>query len=275
MTGPTIDPRPRSPRGTPMTTVTHPTPTTAPTAAPTPRVPVRRTGPSPAVLIALEVRKSLSTRSGRAVAIAAVVLGPVVMAMLAGADQPEGPAASIGEIGLFAVLVVAALGVLSTAGEWTHRTVQTTFLVVPQRGRVLAAKATAMALLGGVLGAVSAGVSALVFAALADGGDWDGVPRAIAVVTAASAVFAVTGAGIGAAVGNSAAALTGTYLVLLVVLPLLRSVQPELTERLDPTGAVLTLTADGVSTTPVLVLVGWTIVSTVAGVLVTRRRAVA
>ena len=251
-----------------MTTVLDATSTTI-------SVPVRRTGPSPAALVALEVRKSLSTRSGTAVAIAAVVLGPVVMAVLAGADQPDGAAASIGEIGLFAVLVVTALGVLCTAGEWTHRTVQTTFLVVPQRGRVLAAKAMAMALLGAVLGAVSAGASALVFGALADGGGWDGVPRAVAVVVAASAVFAVTGAGIGAAVGNSAAALTGTYLVLLVVLPLLRSVQPELAERLDPTAAVLTLTADGVSTTPVLVLAGWTVVSTMAGVLVTRRRAVA
>ena len=62
------------------------------------------------------------------------------MAVVAGSEQAQAPAASIGGVGLFAVLVLAALGVLSTAGEWTHRTVQTTFLV-PQRGRVLAAEA--------------------------------------------------------------------------------------------------------------------------------------
>ena len=256
-----------------MTTVLPTAPSS--TSATVARVPVRKTGPSPAALVVLEVRKSLSTRSGRAVAIAAVVLGPVIMAVLAGAEQSDAPAAAIGEFGLFAVLVLAALGVLSTAGEWTHRTVQTTFLVVPQRGRVLAAKAAAMALLGAGLAAASAGASALVLAAVADGADWDGALRAVVVVAAAGAAFAVIGAGIGAVVGNSAAALTGTYLAFLVVFPLLRSVQPELAARSDPTDAVLTLTAGGAATTPVLVLVGWTVLATGAGVLVTRRRAVA
>ena len=46
----------------------------------------------------------------------------------------------LGFTGMLTALVLLALGVLSTAGEWTHRSVQTTFLLVPQRGRVIASK---------------------------------------------------------------------------------------------------------------------------------------
>jgi hypothetical protein len=166
--------------------------------------------------------------------------------------------------------------VLSTAGEWTHRTVQTTFLVVPQRGRVVAAKAVATALLGAVLAAVATAATAGVLA-VAPLGDlsWDGVPQAIGVVVAAGAAFAVVGAGVGAAVGNSPAALTGLYLTVLGVMPVLRLAQPGIAEKLDPADATLGLALGSGGTTQVLVLTGWVLVSLVAGAVVTRRRAVA
>ena len=43
--------------------------------------------------------------------------------------------------GMLTALVLLSLGVLSTAGEWSHGTVQTTYLLEPRRGRVMAAKA--------------------------------------------------------------------------------------------------------------------------------------
>lgn len=43
---------------------------------------------------------------------------------------------------------------LSSAGEWTHRTVQTTYLAVPRRDRVTAAKYAASALLGAAIATV-------------------------------------------------------------------------------------------------------------------------
>ncbi len=251
------------------------------TATLTPSVahPVVRTGAaSPATLVGIELRKSLSTRSGRTLAVAAAVLAPVITAVLAlTSDDDLGSASGpVGAMGLVTVLVLLSLGVLSTAGEWTHRTVQTTFLLVPQRGRVLAAKAVATALLGAAVAAASTAATVGVLA-VAPVGDlsWDGVPRAVGVVVAAGATFAVIGAGIGAAVANSPAALTGTYLALLGVMPVLRLSQPGLAEKADPVDAVLSLATGHGGATQVLVLTGWVVVSTVAGAVVTRRRAVA
>jgi ABC-2 type transport system permease protein len=245
------------------------------TAAPT-RPEVRRTRPSLPTLVGLEMRKSLSTRSGRSVALAAVLLAPAAMAVAGLSGDALGSAAGpVGAVGLLTAMMLLALGVLSTAGEWSLRTVQTTFLLVPQRGRVTAAKAVAAAALGAALAALAVGMSTAVLA-LTVGGDlsWAGVPGAVVTVVAAGAAFAVTGAGIGAAVGNSPAALTGLYLVLLGVLPVVRGVQPDFGERIDPVNATLALALDGPATTPIAILVGWAAVSTAAGAVLTRRRAV-
>ena len=47
------------------------------------------------------------------------------------------------------------------------------------------------------------------------------------------------GAGVGAAVGNTAGALTGIYLLDLGVLPVLQTVKPEMADKIDPGNAVL------------------------------------
>ena len=63
-------------------------------------------------------------------------------------DAPPSAATMLALLGTLVSLLLIAVGVLSTAGEWTHGTVQTTFLAVPRRGRVLAAKYAGTALLG-------------------------------------------------------------------------------------------------------------------------------
>ena len=137
---------------------------TAAVATPVPARPVvRRTDPSLAGAVGLEVRKSLSTRSGLAVAGAATLLAPAAIAIAAGTaseslDNVLGP---LVVTGLLSALVLVSLGVLSTAGEWSHGSIQTTFLLEPRRGRVMATKAAAVALMGAVVGAVAAGLSAL------------------------------------------------------------------------------------------------------------------
>ncbi|MGY1733858.1 hypothetical protein ACI798_20300 [Geodermatophilus sp. SYSU D01045] len=241
------------------------------------RPPVRAGAPSPTALVGIELRKSLSTRSGRSLAAASVLLAPAATAVVAAASE-EGLASVTGPIGVMGVLtglVLVALGALSTAGEWSHRTVQTTYLLVPRRGRVLAAKAVAVALLGAALAALSAALTAGVLAVLVDGASWEGAGRALGVVVAAGAVFAVTGAGVGAALANTPATLTSFYLVVLGVLPLVRNFEPEIGTRLDPADAVVALAMGPAPTRPVLVLTGWVVVSVVAGAVVTRRRAVA
>jgi hypothetical protein len=54
-------------------------------------------------------------------------------------EQPESVRELLGVMGGLLAVLMLTLGVLATAGEWTHRTVQTTFLFVPRRGKVIAA----------------------------------------------------------------------------------------------------------------------------------------
>ncbi len=250
--------------------------TTAIATAPVAGSMARRTGPSFPVLTGLEIRKSLSTRSGKTVAALGVLVGPlgVMLATLTSGNGVAAPMA-LGIMGMLIALVLLALGVLSTAGEWTHKSVQTTYLLVPQRGRVLAAKAVAMALLGLVLAALGVAGAVGALALLTSGVVWAGVTQAVITVIASGGAFAVIGAGIGAAVGNSAAAMTGTYLAVLGVLPVLNSVKPEIAEKLDPASSIVTLAQMGPATTPIVVISAWMVVSTIAGIVITRRRSVA
>ncbi|NEK60038.1 hypothetical protein GCU56_19465 [Geodermatophilus sabuli] len=239
-------------------------------------LPVRRTAPSLPLLVGLEIRKSLSTRSGKALAVAATLLGPAA-AVIASASSDEDLGSVTGPLSVMGLLtgyLLISLGVLSTAGEWSHRTVQTTYLLVPHRGRVLATKAVAVALIGAALAALSTALTAGVLATMVDGVSWDGAGQAVGVVVAAGAAFAVIGAGVGAALANTPGALTGLYLVLLGVMPVLSNSKPELAEDLDPANAVLHLGMGEQGTQPIVVIAGWVVVSTVAGWVLTHRRAV-
>src|SRR5690242_20258818 len=96
--------------------------TTAVASSVTLRLTARRTGPSLPSAIWLEVRKSLSTRSGLALVSAAVLLAPAATAIAAGTanaplDNVLGP---LVVTGMLTALVLVSLGVLSTAGEWSH-----------------------------------------------------------------------------------------------------------------------------------------------------------
>ena len=237
---------------------------------------VRPSAPSVGTLTGIEMRKSLSTRSGKAVGLVAVLLGPLGVLIASSDAEGTAPAAAIlGFTGMLSAFVLLALGVLSTAGEWTHKSVQTTYLVVPQRGRVIASKVLAMSVLGAAFAAVGAAVTIGMLVVIPDPVGWTAVGRAVAVAVAAGAAMAVTGAGIGAALGNSPAALTGTYLTVLGVLPILQAFKPEIAEKVDPASSIVNLAQFGVTTTPVLVLVGWVVVSVALGAVITRRRAVA
>ncbi len=250
--------------------------TTLAPVVPAARITARRTGPSFPALTGLEIRKSLSTRSGKTVAALAVAVGPlgVLLATMTGGGGVAA-AMALGIMGMLTALVLLALGVLSTAGEWTHKSVQTTYLLVPQRGRVLAAKATAMALLGLVLTSLGVAGAVGALALFTTGVTWVAAGQAVIAVIASGAAFAVIGAGIGAAVGNSAAAMTGTYLTVLGILPVVSSVKPGIAEKLDPASSIVTLAEQGASTTPIAVITGWVLISTIAGIVITRRRSVA
>lgn len=238
--------------------------------------PVADHRPPLARLVRVEVRKSLSTRSGRLLAGVAALLPAAGLALLLTlGNNPDGVGEMLGLLGTLVAMLMIAVGVLATAGEWTHGTVQTTFLTVPQRGRVLVAKYAGMALLGAAIGAVVVGTTFAVAAVGTDPGfSWDGAGTAITATVAAAAAMTLVGAGIGAAVANAPAALTGTYVVLLVVLGILRGVRPGWADNLDPVNATAQLIDGSATGRPVAVLLGWVLATTVAGAVVTRRRAV-
>jgi ABC-2 type transport system permease protein len=228
-------------------------------------------------LAGLEVRKILSTRSGVALAGSAALLpGLATVLALMLDDPPPNAPQLLGVFGTLAAVLLVSVGVLSTAGEWTHGTVQTTFLAVPQRGRVLVAKYAATALLGA---AVAACVVAISLAAVAVGADadfgWAGTVTAVVATLAGSAALTVTGAGIGAASGNAPAALTGTYVTLLLGMSILNGLKPAVGRWVDPVSALHDLVVDVNTARTVTVLLAWVAVTTLTGVLVTRRRAVA
>ena len=236
----------------------------------------RRTAPSLPAAVWLVVRKSLSTRSGLALVVAATLLAPAAIAIAAGTTNESLPNV-VGPLvvtGMLSALVLVSLGVLSTAGEWSHGSVQTTFLLEPRRGRVMVAKGAAVALMGAVVAVVAAGISSLVLVALEPSASWDGAGRAILMVAVAGATFALIGAGVGAAVGNTPGALTGIYLLDLGVLPILQTVKPEVADKIDPGNAVLELAQGQHQALSITILAVWVGVSLVAGTVMTRRRQV-
>ena len=139
----------------------------------------------------------------------------------------------------------------------------------------MAAKTVAVALMGAVIAAISTSITAGVLTVAPIGNPtWDGAPLAIGVAVAAGAAFAVIGAGVGAALGNTPAALTGLYLTMLGAMPALRLVRPEIAEKVDPVDATLALAFGQGTATPAIVLAGWVVVAVVSGTVVAGRRAV-
>ncbi len=250
---------------------------TAAVATPVPVRPVvRRTAPSLPAAIWLEVRKSFSTRSGLALVASALLLAPAAVAIAAGTaseslDNVLGP---LVVTGLLTALVLVSLGVLSTAGEWSHGSIQTTFLLEPRRGRVMATKAIAVAAMGAVIATAAAVISGLLLAVMEPSASWDGGGRAILMVAVAGAVFALIGAGVGAAVGNTPGALTGIYLLDLGLLPVLQIVKPELADTIDPGNAILSLAQGDQQAQSIAILAVWVGVALIAGTVMSRRRQV-
>ncbi len=131
---------------------------------------------------------------------------------------------NMGIPGLFMII----LGVVGAAGEYRHRTVVSTFLVAPDRRRVLLAKAVAYAIGGLAVGIVSAALVLAISAPWLSGqghslGALGLDPGDLAVVAAGSlAYLAISGAlgvGMGALVTNQVTAVVAVFVLLLVIDP--------------------------------------------------------
>ncbi|MGW2230952.1 ABC transporter permease subunit [Streptomyces formicae] len=120
------------------------------------------------------------------------------------------------------MVVAATVGALSVVGEYASGLIRTTFTAVPDRRAVVAAKASVVAAVLCVLGAVVAGVSFGVTQALLrdEGGLSVGDPGALRAV-AASALLAPVCALVGMALGALVRHAAGTVVAVVGVLLLL------------------------------------------------------
>lgn len=190
--------------------------------------------------ITSELRKIRTTRSWWILLILAVVViaafvGMVGFALLMGGQAPE----DLGEPESLAIMIYTMgvslgyvfpllLGILVVAGEFRHRTIDTTVLLQPSRVKVIASKfvaVTPFALLYGV-GAMVAGlaVGALAFAIadfpleLGNAAVW----QALGMGVLAFVAWALVGVGFGAALTNQIAAIVTVLAWTQFVEPTLR-----------------------------------------------------
>jgi ABC-type transport system involved in multi-copper enzyme maturation permease subunit len=124
---------------------------------------------------------------------------------------------------LLGALFAGLVGALAITAEIRHGTIRPTFLMTPRRGRVVAAKVLASAIIGTAFGLVAVGVSVAVgSAALAvrgipitlDASDYVQMPAG---GMAAAALWAAIGVGLGALLRNQVATLTAIFLWLFFV----------------------------------------------------------
>ncbi len=133
-------------------------------------------------------------------------------------------------------LFAALLGAMSITGEVRHGTIRPTFLVSPRRGRVVAAKVWASALIGTGFGLAASALAALAGTAALrvrgidvqlDGGDY---ALLLAGGAAAAGLWAAIGVGIGAVVRNQVPTVVGICAWLLFVEGLLVGDVADVTE---------------------------------------------
>ncbi len=164
-------------------------------------------------------------------------------------DTPEGVGFVLG-IGIVLLFVPALIGTVAITSEYRHRTIGTTFLVVPRRGRVLTAKLAVYTMLGIAYGAIASLTALLALIAAAR---MRGVPLGVDPVDLAptllrlglaAAVYMLIGVGIGALARSPLVAIgivLGCFMFaehLLMLVPGLNGIHPFL-----PGGATASLTS--------------------------------
>ena len=212
------------------------------------------------------------------------VIGYAVVDIAAGNGEAatlDNLATSVVQPTAFLVLIVA---VLATAGEYSHRTIATTLVQAPRRGRMLVAKSVAAAAYGTVLAVVSTATAIGVGSVAMAVNDMPFTEAGSAVTSVLAeigltAVWAVLAVGLGALVRNSTVALVGVLIWKFVVenILLLVTNAPELA-RWMPTYAADAVLFGGEGTgllTPAaggLLFAGYVAAIGIAGAVVFLRR---
>ncbi|RFS86049.1 hypothetical protein D0T12_05295 [Actinomadura spongiicola] len=153
---------------------------------------------------------------------ASLALGEAVLAVRVSPE--EGEVTTVADVisgALFGQLILLVLGVLAMTGEHRSGTIRLAFQAIPGRWQVVAAKATVLGVAGGVIGSVFAFASYGLAVVLAPSGldltlDTAAEWRQVMAVGLVYTVTAVIGVAVGTVVRNSAAAISGALIWMLV-----------------------------------------------------------
>ena len=184
--------------------------------------------------------------------------------------------------GTSGALFAALIGVMAITGEFRHGTIRSTFVVTPDRGRVIAAKVIASLLMGIAFGLVAIGLSFGVgYAILAGRGidfalDTNHVLLLVFGTLLMTALWAALGVGLGAVIKNQVFAVIGLIIWAFVIDNLLRELLSDV-GRFTPVAASDSITAGFADylLTPFaggLLLLGYVAVVVAAGAMLVARR---
>lgn len=186
-----------------------------------------RTVPSripPSRVIGIELRKMFDTRSGfwlmsSIVALSVIATGAVIVF---GSEDAIAYGSFAAAVGIPMAVILPMVAILSVTSEWSQRSGLSTFTLVPHRGRVIAAKATAALIVGVVSMVIAMVVGALgnLIGAAIVGVDpvWDLDPTVLLTIILATVLGMFMGFTLGVLIRNSAGAIV-TYFVITMVIP--------------------------------------------------------
>src|SRR3954469_19868373 len=182
-----------------------------------------------------------------------------------------------------AMMGAALFGAIAVAREYGHTTVVSMYLTEPRRLRALLAQLAAVLLVGAVLSVVGAALVITAVAVALPTTDYGflvsagGVAQVLAASAFAGAVGAALGAGIGSIVRNVGGAVTFTFLVMMVLPPLIIQLSSDAASWVPATlSNVSSGVASDVGTPAALAaLAAWGAIPAMVGLLAVRRRDVA
>jgi ABC-2 type transport system permease protein len=184
--------------------------------------------------------------------------------------------------GTSGALFASLIGVMAITSEFRHGTIRPTFVVTPDRSRVIAAKVVASLLMGIVFGLVAIGISFGVGYAILTGRgidfalDTGHIVLLVLGTIFMTALWAAMGVGIGAVVRNQVFAVIGVIVWAFFVDNLIRALLPD-AGRFTPVGASDSVTAGFADyllspALGALLLAVYTLVFVAAGAMLVARR---
>lgn len=195
-----------------------------------------------------EIRKLMTTRLWWGMAIGVFVLAGLI-ALLVGSTTDPGTVTDVdgqgNEITMsatqvalstytggisFGYLLLLVIGITTMGAEYRHKTITSSLLAVPRRGRLIAAKVTALLAFGvmyGViflLGSVGVGATVLSIRGLEAFPDPGKIVRSLALMLLVLGLWALIGLGLGVLIPNQVAAILVGVAMAFIIEPILAAV---------------------------------------------------